>query len=140
MAPMCNMRHCLILSDGFDKPGCCRYAQNWSPLAARMMPAEVCRLKEWVGWWRPLDATADRFVPELNLQVSDRAEYRVVDLHGNGLSPWFSGGPDVALVIRCIASIDRTADGEYELIVERRMPGKTVKQFHVPFSLKPSGT
>jgi hypothetical protein len=88
--------------------------------------------------WRPLQSAAGSFVPELRLEVSERAEYRIAGPDGAALSDWQKAGPGTTVLMTCQRAVARTADGEYELYVERRTADKPVKRYAVPLTLKPS--
>jgi hypothetical protein len=88
--------------------------------------------------WQPLDAEAGSFVPQLHLAVNEAGEYRVLTPGGDALSTWCAGGPGAALLITCQSRISRTADGEYELRVERRIAGRPNKQYPIALTLKPT--
>ncbi len=107
---------------------------QWDP--GRGVPQVTPTIPVRLTSWRPLNGTADAFVPELHLVVSESADYRVVGPDGTPMSDWQAGDPATELVITCDSTVARTTDGEYEMIVERRMPGNAIKQFHVPFTLK----
>ena len=87
--------------------------------------------------WRPRNQTEQAFVAELHLAVSESAQYRVIDAAGAALSDWQTFGPGAATIVTN-RPIPRSIDNEYELIVERKKPDSSVKQFRVPFALKSS--
>jgi len=107
------------------------------PIPPIVVPADRAGVPVRLVSWRPLEATAESFVPELHLEVSETAAYRVAGPDGVTLSDWQSAGPGTGVVITCHSGVARTADGEYELTVERRVAGKTVKRYVVPLTLKP---
>jgi hypothetical protein len=90
--------------------------------------------------WRPLDATADSFVPELHLAVSEAAAYRVVGADGTALCDWQQARPGTIVVVTCRSGVARNTDGEYELHVERHMAGKPIKRYAVSLTLKPGNS
>ncbi len=80
------------------------------------------------------DVSVKDFAPALRVAVREAGEYRISDGQGKSLGQWqkLDAGSSALLAA---GKIERSADDEYELFVERKIGAQT-KRFQVPFRLK----
>jgi hypothetical protein len=74
------------------------------------------------------------FQSALEIAVSDKGSYRVVDAKGEPLCDWVNLGANATATLNCLA-VPRTITDEYELFIERKI-GDISKRYQFPFKIR----